>query len=230
MVAGQWLHVREDVIMSILRVGGVTVDRDEAFAHARRYLTDGAGWAYPSYDAFDAEHATGPLTDADFLAPMLLNVNQLKIRTYEALQAQRRPLDEALAQIPLDLDLADADADQLKPLGELFSVLDGPGVWGAQGTVLAKVLHRKRPRFVPLYDEQVRGVYQDKPDGPVPWQPGRSWQEFMVLFAAAVQQDLRDEAEFWAEVADVAPGPKITAVRALDIVAWWAGRTKTPGA
>lgn len=97
---------------------------------------------------------------------------------------------------------------------------------GAQGTVLAKVLHRKRPRFIPLYDDQVRSVYQDGPNPPVPPQPGRSWSEFIVLFAAAVQQDLRDEAQFWAEVTALAPGPKITPVRALDIVAWWAGRPK----
>jgi hypothetical protein len=213
--------------MSSLRVGGVEVDRDAALEHARRYLTDGAGWAYPSYDGFDAEHATGPLTDADFLAPILLNVNQLKIRTYEALQAQRQPLDEVLAHIPPDLDLAVANADELNRLGSLFGVLDGEGIHGAQGTVLAKVLHRKRPHFIPLYDERVRAVYQRVPCGPVPRVRGRSWRAFMVVFAGAVQHDLREEAAFWARIADMAPGPTIPPLRALDIVAWWAGR---PGA
>ncbi len=37
--------------MSGLRIGGVVVDRSEALDHARRYLTDGAAWAYPAYDA-----------------------------------------------------------------------------------------------------------------------------------------------------------------------------------
>ncbi len=64
-----------------LGIGGVTVDRDEALDHARRYLTDGSGWAYPAYDVYEADRAAGPLTDADLLAPVLLNVNRLSIRT-----------------------------------------------------------------------------------------------------------------------------------------------------
>jgi len=213
--------------MNELRIGGVVVDRDDALARARRYLTDGTGWAYPAYDAYEQERAAGPLTDADLLAPVLLNVNRMTIRTYEALQAVRTELDQHLARIPPDLDLADAAPDDLAVLGDLFAVLDGPSVWGAKGTVLAKVLHRKRPRFIALYDEQVRSVYQDGPDAPVPPPPRRTrraWREFVVLYAAAVQQDLRREADLWAEIAAMAPGPPITALRALDIVAWQAGQ------
>lgn len=211
--------------MDTLRIGGVTVDRAAAVAHARSYLTDGEGWAYPSYDGFEPDSARGPLTDADLLAPVLLNVTQLRLRTYEALQAQRTELDRVLATIEPDQDLADAGPERLSALGELFAVLDGPRVWGAQGTVLSKVLHRKRPRFIPLYDEQVRRVYQDGSDAPVPPVPHRSWQDFIVLFATAVQSDLRRERDLWHELASLAPGPPITPLRALDIVAWWAGRT-----
>lgn len=217
--------------MNELRIGGVVVDRDDALDRARRYLTDGAGWAYPAYDAYERGRAAGPLTDADLLAPVLLNVNRMSIRTYEALQAVRAELDRQLARVPLDLDLADAAPDDLAVLGDLFAVLDGPGVWGAKGTVLAKVLHRKRPRFVPLYDEQVRSVYQDGPDAPVPPPPRRTrraWRDFVELFAAAVQQDLRREADLWARIAAMAPDPPITPLRALDIVAWRAGQCARP--
>jgi hypothetical protein len=210
-------------VLDMLQVGGVTVDRDAAFAHARDYLTRGTGWAYPSYDGYDAEHAAGPLVDADLLAPILLNVPHIKIATYVALQAVRPRLQEALDRIPPDADLADASTEDLALLGELFAVLDGGGVRGSRGTVLAKVLHRKRPGFIPLYDEQVRSVYQDGPAAPVPRQRGRSWQEFMVVFGAAVQRDLQREQEFWRSIATLAPGPPVTPLRALDIVAWWAG-------
>lgn len=154
---------------------------------------------------------------------MLLNVSRMRIRTYEALQEQRVHLDSLLACVPQDLDLADADDADVALLGDMFAVLDGPGVWGAQGTVLAKVLHRKRHRFVRLYDEQVRAVYQDGPEGPVPRQGGRTWRDFVLLYAAAVQDDLRREAALWAEIAALAPDPPISPLRALDIVAWWAG-------
>jgi hypothetical protein len=207
-----------------LRIGGVIVDRDAALDHARRYLTDGSGWAYPAYDAYEAERAAGPLTDADLLAPVLLNVNRLNIRTYEGLQRVRPVLDEHLGRIPVGLDLPQASDDDLHLLGPLFGVLDQGGVWGARGTVLAKVLHRKRPAFIPLYDEQVRRVYQDGAQAPVPAVRGRGWRDFIVLYAAAVREDLVRESELWAEIVALAPGPLITPLRALDIVAWWAGQ------
>lgn len=212
--------------MDALRIGGVVVDRVGAVDYARRYLTDGAGagWAYPAYDGYERDRAAGRLTDADLLAPVLLNVSRMKIKTYEALQSARPELDQHLARIPHGLNLAEAEPGDLAVLGKMFAVLDGQGVWGAQGTVLAKVLHRKRPGFIPLYDEQVRRVYQDGPDAPVKPQPGRTWREFMVLYAEAVQKDLRREAALWAEIAALAPGPPITSLRALDIVAWRAGQ------
>ena len=211
-------------------MGGVSIDRDEAFAHARAYLTDGSRWAYPSYDAYESERAAGPLTDADFLAPVLLNVNQLKIGTYEALKQVRGTLDEVLTRIPVDLDLTEATPEDLQMLGELFTVLDSPGVQGARGTVLSKVLHRKRPRFIPLYDEQVRAVYQDGRAATVTQRPkgGRTWAEFIVVFATAVQADLGREHIFWQQIAALATGPTITTLRALDIVAWWAGGPLSP--
>lgn len=208
--------------MGDLQLGGRVVEREGALDYARRYLTDGAGWSYPSYDAYDEARATGPLTDGDFLAPMLLNV-RIKVRTYEGLQARREELDRHLARIPQALDLADATTADLGILGDLFSVLDEPGVYGARGTTLAKVLHRKRPGFIPLYDERVRVVYQTGNPAPVPPQRGRSWQEFMPMFAGAVQTDLRRETDFWDRITGLAPSPAITRLRALDIVAWWAG-------
>ncbi len=209
--------------MDRLKVGGVWVDRGAAVEYAHRYLMGGQGWAYPSYDGFDLAGARGPLVDADLLAPVLLNVPWIGISTYEALQRARPALQEVLDTLPPDLGLADAGPGDIQRLGELFAVLDHHGMPGARGTILSKVLHRKRPALIPLYDEQVRHVYQDGEEAPVPTERGRSWQEFEPMFAAAVQVDLIRELPFWEQLAAVAPGPPITALRALDIVAWWAG-------
>ncbi len=211
--------------MDELRLGGLVVRRQDALAHATSYLTRGHGWAYPWYDGFDAQHAAGPLVDADLLAPLLLNVNRISISTYAALQAVLPRLQAALDNISPALSLADANPDQVADVGELFAVLDDPGVPGARGTVLSKMLHRKRPALIPLYDEQVRRVYQDSPDAPVPPAADpRPWQEFWALFSLAVQADLQRELPFWQQIAALAPRPPITPLRALDIVAWWAGR------
>jgi hypothetical protein len=210
-------------VSDALRIGGRTVSRVAARDYVTRYLTTGHGFAYPAYDGYQRESATGSLVDGDLLAPVLLNVRYLSIETYEALRSKVPFLQQVLDQIPAGLDLLDAADDDLSLLGRLFSALDGEGVSGAQGTVLSKLLHRKRPRFVPLYDERVRSVYQDGEQAPVPTVSGRPWGTFMPLFARAVRQDLSREMAFYRELATLAVDPPIGPLRALDIVAWWAG-------
>jgi hypothetical protein len=223
--------------MEPLVVGGRSVARDAAFDYARRYLTAGEGWAYPSYDGYDHERAAGPLRDADLLAPVLLNVRHLSIPTFEALRRLMPRMQLTLDLLPPELSLADAGPEHDRLIGRLFAVLDDPGVRGAQGTVLAMVLHRKRPALIPLYDEQVRRVYMDGTSmpAPVPYDRKRdrhrSWEDFIALFVAAVRVDLRRELPFWQDVAALAPAAvPITPLRALDIVAWWAGNDRIPPA
>lgn len=44
----------------------------------------------------------------------------------------------------------------------------------------------------------------------------------------AIQADLRREADFLQQIVDLVPGPKITPLRGLDIIAWQAGRSLQP--
>ncbi|MDP9164698.1 MAG: DUF6308 family protein, partial [Actinomycetota bacterium] len=143
-----------------MRIGGVSVNRAQALAYATRYLTEGKGWGYPAYDAYDSARAQGPLNDADLLAPVLLNIGRAySIPLYEGLKAAVPRLQAILDRIPLTARLATADDAELATIGEAFGCLDGDGIHGARGTVLAKILHRKRPSFIPLYDRQVHAVY-----------------------------------------------------------------------
>jgi hypothetical protein len=215
--------------MPKLHVGGRQIDRSEAMEFATTYLTDGTGWGYPSYDDYERRRARGPLTQADLLAPVLLNVGRTyNLKMYQALVNAIPRLQDHLDHIPADARLADATADELTLLGELFAVLDGQGLRGSRGTVLAKILHRKRPDFIPLYDKYVDRVYRGPSPAPIQPDRRRTWREFMILFGRAVQRDLRAEQRFWEEVVALAPHPAISDVRALDIVAWWAGR-RLPG-
>ena len=94
--------------MGTLLIGNRTVDRDRAREHARTYLSGGRS-SYPSYDGYDADHAPGPLVDADFLAPVLLNVSHLRVRTYAGLQRSRQKLQSILDAIPPDLGVLTTD-------------------------------------------------------------------------------------------------------------------------
>jgi len=204
--------------MNKTRIGGVAVDRDAAVGHARRYLTAGTGWACPA--GLQRLRARPGHRAPDRRGPSRTGPAQRQPhedQTYEALQAKRAELDEHLARVPPGLDLADAGTDDLAVLGEMFAVLVGPGS-GA-----------RRERSCPRSSTASDGASSR-------FTPGRSagatktsrtlpcpWRDFVVLPAAAVQADLRLEADLLLEIAALAPGPSITPLRALDIVAWWAG-------
>jgi hypothetical protein len=213
----------------LVRVGGVLVERERAIDCAREYLTGSATWAYPAYDAYQARSDPNVIEDADLLAPVLLNVNRLTLKAYYGLQEQRDRLQDWLAAIPRDAELISAEDDDLEPIRMLFGVLDNPGIPDVRGTILAKILHRKRPGFIPLYDEHIRHCYQDGERAPVP-PGGRPWGEFFVALAMAMRKDLIDQSDTWAEIADLATYPRISLLRALDIVAWRAGGDRSAAA
>jgi hypothetical protein len=207
----------------LIRVGGALIERERAIDWAHEYLTGSAAWAYPAYDAYQVRSDQDSIEDADLLAPMLLDVNRLTLKAYYGLQEQRDRLQEWLAAIPRDAELISAEDDDLEPIRMLFGVLDDPGIPDVRGPILAKILHRKRPGFIPLYDENIRRCYQDTERAPVPPQRGRPWGEFFVALAMAMRKDLVDQYDTWAEIADLATEPRISLLRALDIVAWRAG-------
>ncbi len=161
-----------------MHVGGVTVPRAAALASAKTYLSGRGTYGYPAYDAYDAGSNPWQVTDADLLAPALLNVTP-RLPAFYALGMVRPQLEQWLSQIPLDARLEQAGTDELTLLADLFAVLDGNDVRGVQGTTLAKIMHRKRPAFVPLYDRCIWRCYVGIDGAPIPRSdtdtaPGRS--------------------------------------------------------
>jgi hypothetical protein len=212
-----------------IRIGGVDIDRARARSAAAQYLAaQGHRFGYPAYDAFDAGSGPFRVGDGDQLTPVLLNV-PVSVKTFYSLSDLRPRLDAWLTTVPPDARLIDSGPAELALLGELFEVLDGghrrPHLSGA---VLAKVMHRKRPAFVPLYDRHVDHCYRGAPGAPITKDVRRPWSEFMPLLGAAMIEDLRREADYLAEVVAMATNPVITTLRALDIVAWQAGRSSGP--
>ena len=212
-----------------IRIGGVDIDRERARSAAAQYLAaQGHRFGYPAYDAFDGGAGRFRVGDGDQLTPVLLNV-PVSVKTFYSLTDLRPQLESWLTKVPPDARLIDAGSAELTLLGELFEVLDGgqrrPHLSGA---VLAKVMHRKRPAFVPLYDRHVDHCYRGAPGAPITKDVRRPWSEFMPLLGAAMIEDLRREADYLAEVVAMATTPVITTLRALDIVAWQAGRSTGP--
>jgi hypothetical protein len=220
------------VTAQTVQIGKKAVPMDKALKWVAEYTDAEANqtglspYAYPAYDTYQAdENLPGVLTDADLLAPVLLNVT-IKIRSFYALQRVREQLQVALVEPELETPLAGLPDERIDALiGALYSVLDAD-LWGVQGTTLSKILHRKRPSSVALHDTWVKDCYVGN-DGPVlPAAAGeRSWSEYMATVSRAMARDLRDGAgQFKALQAVSGARPALSDLRLLDILAWNAGQ------
>lgn len=209
-----------------LQVGGARIEFKEALAFAGRYLSNkGGAWAYPAYDEYPG-HPGPSLGRADLLAPALLHAHHHPIESYYGVQSLLPVLNGRLADPALTGTLATAEERTIKALVRLFGVLDEYPTRQISLIKLSKVLHRKRPELIPLYDTNIWTCYVEK--GPIPRSRKRSWQEFAELFIPALRQDLINQMDQWKEIAALAPGPAITPLPALDIIGWHVGGQK-PG-
>lgn len=182
------------------------------------YLDVRNGYSYPAYDLL-ITNGEPALVDGDLLAPVLMGVHIDGGRF--ALLREMLPALEAVAELP-EVSLEDADDDHVMCVAGLFGVLDEPRYAGrgVRGTVVSKVLHRKRPDLVPLYDSRIFEAYTAP--GVIPRSTDRSWQEFMALLCTQMREDLQGEAAAFAELqqaAEQADAP-LTHLRILDILVW----------
>lgn len=81
-------------------------------------------------------------------------------------------------------------------------------------TKVAMVLAWRRPGLIPVYDKYLSYCYSDCTVAPVPRAKGRSWEAYSPTWLQAVQKDLTDQLDHWQALAAIAPGGKITALRA----------------
>jgi hypothetical protein len=149
-------------------------------------------------------------TSDDVVAVSLLSV-RLPGRASLALLDQRpAEFNALLGEIPTELDLWDADEAVIAPgsaAGRLWSLLDGlPGVgWVTAGKLLA----RKRPRLIPVYDKVVKAALE-RPDGGHWWRPLRA-----VLRDSPDVVTRLEELRAWSGI-----GPDISLLRVLDVAIW----------
>jgi len=212
-----------------LRVGRVVVSTHTATGIVRRYVADPnvhdrrKPQAFDIYDGYRAEQRFEPLDQADLLAPVLLGVQNLSPDAYRWLSYRLAPLNSALDRISPDASLSDPDPD-LAPLADLFAVLDDTSRDGVRMTILSKILHRKRPRMIPLWDAHSLTCYSRGAACPVPEQRGRSRQEYALTLARAMHADLRAAKPIWEDLATLSTRRELTELRALDILAWTLGQ------
>jgi len=179
------------------------------------YLDVRNGYAFPAYDRL-VTNGSAELVDGDLLAPILLGAHVDAGRF--GLLREMLPALDAVADLP-HVALQDADTDHIVCVAGLFGVLDEPRYAGrgVRGTILSKVLHRKRPDLVPLYDSRIFEAYTAP--GVLPRSTDLSWGEFMAALCTQMCQDLRTNAAQFAELQEICERA-VTPLRTLDILVW----------
>jgi hypothetical protein len=176
------------------------------------------GYAYPAYDLL-VTNGDPTLVDGDLLAPVLMGVHIDPGRF--SLLREMMPALEAVADLP-EVSLEDADDDHVMCVAGLFGILDEPRYAGrgVRGTIVSKVLHRKRPDLVPIYDSRIFEAYTAP--GVLPRTLDRSWQEFMRLLCTQMREDLQTEHDAFTalQLAAEEAGAPISKLRILDVLVW----------
>jgi hypothetical protein len=163
--------------------------------------------------------------DGDLLPPTLLNAAP-KIAAFFSLQSAREQLEAGLWATPTSVTLGAAveDASLARRMQTLVGILDGPSLRGVKLTTLTKVIHRKRPAFMPLHDKFVKACYVGTQESfPMHLDRHRTWVQYWVIMATAIERDLGNQVDICAHLGALA-GENVAALRVLDVVAWKAGK------
>ena len=201
-----------------LRLCGGTLEVEHPDQVLLDHLDTRNSWSFPAYDRL-VTNGSAVLVDGDLLAPVLIGTAVDRDRFL--LLRELMPRIAGVADLP-PAALQDAGDDVLAQVAELFSVLDDAPYAGrgVRGTILSKVLHRKRPDLVPLYDSRIFECYTAA--GVVERSAARSWRDFMGLLLRQMRAELRAEAAGLAALERVAEGAgaQLTRLRILDVLVW----------
>jgi hypothetical protein len=187
-----------------------------AETHLRTYMNPDGEFAFNTYDRlYDSPDVLTPL---DCFAPNLLSLSLRHIHVIPLFQngnsaptallaAMQRVLDETTAEEPAFSGLRTIDEEPLHLIRDANLRTDSVQQWTA--VTVSKVLHRLRPRLVPVYDSLVRGFYGVS---------NNPFSFYRTLHAdMRANRDMLDELVSGKFTPDNRP---LSDLRALDIVIW----------
>lgn len=158
------------------------------------------------------------LTADDIVALSALNIRLPITVSARLLGPDSEEISELLAEIPANVDLWAASRSDLSPKSATYRLFTkframawNGGEQGASGVTASKLLARKRPRLIPIYDQQVSQL--------VDLGKGASW---WISLREALTSDVRTHLEVAHQAAEL--GPMITPLRTLDVILWMRAR------
>jgi Family of unknown function (DUF6308) len=218
-----------------IEIPGELRDQDVAVGLVEAYFADDPATGRPRYSGASFERLGGggdrpevayQFTAEDLLAVSMLSVRVIRYYALHVLEYRAREASALLAQIPTDVRLADDGAGQLiaedGPAGELWQLLRDikprPQDRNRLGPVAAgKLLARKRPHLIPVYDSHIKKVLA-RPSDDHWW-----WRDLRCQLAK--DGDLIGELE---AVRARAGAGHLSLLRTFDIMCWMFGDAR-PG-
>lgn len=207
-------------------------DEDVAAGLVRAYFADDPATGRPRYSGSYFERLGGggdrpevayQLTAEDLLAVSMLSVSVVRYYALHVLDYRGREISGLLARIPLGVTLADDEAGGLVaeggPAWDLWHLLrhvrPRPRDRNTLGPVAAgKLLARKRPQLIPVYDSHVKKVLQRRSNDQSWWRDLRC--------------QLRKDPALVRELEAVrtrAEAGHLSLLRTFDIMCWMSGRS-----
>ena len=170
----------------------------------------------------DAPAVANQITADDILAASFLSVEYSPKAVIGILETRRTDISGLLAQIPASLDLADLGHAEFKsvlgeesPAWQLWNLLRGKedGGWGIGPTKASKLMARKRPRLIPIWDSVVKEQTGLR-NSSTQWS---EWHELLTRDGGSVETKLQ-EMQTQAKLPHA-----VSTLRALDVVLWMNG-------
>lgn len=176
----------------------------------------------------DALPVLNRVTPDDLIAVSFLSMDVPGEAAFGILETHAALISDLLAQIPADLCLADVQPDDFdkilgdaSPTLQLWHVLRGrdTGRWGMGQTRTSKLLARKRPLLIPIYDTVVGNLMGLEADSAGQWQ---RWHSALTDGSGLAQrlQQIRKVSGIADPISDL---------RVMDIVLWMYGTGTSTG-
>ncbi|HEY0618229.1 MAG TPA: DUF6308 family protein [Kribbella sp.] len=164
------------------------------------------------------------LTSDDIVALSALSVRLPITVSARLLGTDAAEISKLLTDIPADVDLWSASRAHLGPKSAAFQLFMklramawNGGEHGTAWVTAHKLLARKRPRLIPMYDAQVRGL--------VDLGKGADW---WISLQSALTPQIRDHLIRAHKAAEL--DPTISSLRTLDVILWMRARRTTVSA
>ncbi|MDF9751567.1 DUF6308 family protein [Arthrobacter sp. ES3-54] len=216
-------------VPDILDDGNIDEAANLLVAYYRRTSADLPAYTGSVFNSWagggDGPGVVNCVTADDLIAVSFLALDVPGEAAFGILKTHRALISDLLAQIPANLDMADMQANDFdKLLGEdsaalqLWHVLRGrdTGRWGMGETRTSKLLARKRPKLIPIYDSIVGPLMELETGSLGQW---KRWHTALTDGTGLPQrlQEIRTVSGISDPISDL---------RVMDIVLWMHGKQK----